>query len=259
MGEVQGTCDAKSATGKCCQKTPCCTIGMASLLLGAGIALAGYFVSQTIYNSKVALNTASVKGLAEQFVKADVAGWDISVKVTDSSGRPITELYKEAEAHQQEIIRVLRAGGFSDAEIDASVLQLTNNEYRDDNQKLVEREQIVYGTVKVRTGQIEKVKPVRKEVNQLIAKGITLVNGEPDYRFSKLNDIKPAMLELATKNARIAANEFAKNAGVKVGTIRNASQGNFSITDSNADYDYGQTPDKKVRVVTGIEFYLIEE
>lgn len=259
MGEVRGTCDGKSATGKCCQKTPCCTIGMASLLLGAGIALAGYFVSQTIYNSKVALNTASVKGLAEQFVKADVAGWDITVKVSDSSGRPITDLYKEAEAQQQEVIRVLRQGGFSDQELDASVLQVSNNEYRDDNQKLVEREQIVYGKVKIRTGQIEKVRPVRKEVNQLIAKGINLINGEPDYRFSKLNDIKPAMLELATKNARIAANEFAKNAGVRVGTIRSASQGNFSITDSNDDYDYGNSPDKKVRVVTGIEFYLIED
>lgn len=259
MSRQEEVTNPKLAGKECCQKNPCCTIGIASLLIAIGLSLAGYFVSQTIYNSKVAVNTSRVRGLAEKLVKADEAEWNIKIKKSDSTGRPVTDMYKEAEAQQQEVIRVLREGGFSDEEIEPSVLELTTNEYRDKAQKLVERENIVYGYVTVRTGQVEKVMPVRKEVSQLIAKGISIVNGDPNYRFTKLNDIKPEMLEVATKNARIAANEFAKNAGVKVGTIRNASQGNFSITDSNSDYDYGRSPDKKVRVVTSIEFYLIED
>jgi hypothetical protein len=41
--------------------------------LAVGLALGGYFVGQTMYNAKVALNTAEAKGLAERRVKADRA------------------------------------------------------------------------------------------------------------------------------------------------------------------------------------------
>ncbi|WP_206422884.1 hypothetical protein [Photobacterium sanguinicancri] len=66
------------------------------------------------------------------------------------------------------------------------------------------------------------------------------------------------MLKTATKNARIAANEFAENAGIKVGSIRTARQGNFSITDAGQEYGDLYKIEKDIRVVTSIEFYLTE-
>ena len=67
------------------------------------------------------------------------------------------------------------------------------------------------------------------------------------------------MLSEATRNARIAANEFAKNAGVKVGRIRSAYQGGFSIRDVGDDYSDTGKIEKNVRVVTTIEFYLTDK
>jgi len=55
---------------------------LAPLLLAIGIALAGYFISHTLYNSKIALNTADVKGLAERIVESDSAFWTIQYTVT---------------------------------------------------------------------------------------------------------------------------------------------------------------------------------
>ena len=58
----------------------------------------------------------------------------------------------------------------------------------------------------------------------------------PAYHFTQLNDIKPGMLKEATRNARLAADEFAANAGVNVDGIRSARQGGFVIRDVGESY-----------------------
>ncbi len=81
-----------------------------ALLLAGGIALAGYFVGQTLYNAKVALNTAEAKGLAERRVEADRADWTIGFKVSGKTRDDIPALYAEGERHQQTIVELLEAG-----------------------------------------------------------------------------------------------------------------------------------------------------
>jgi hypothetical protein len=86
----------------------------------------------------------------------------------------------------------------------------------------------------------------------LIDMGIVINNNYASYEFTGLNNIKPQMIENATKNARAAAEKFAKDSESKLGKIRNASQGVFSI-----DYRDENTPHiKKVRVVTTVDFAL---
>lgn len=64
------------------------------------------------------------------------------------------------------------------------------------------------------------------------------------------------MLKEATTNARLAANEFAANAGVEVGGIRYARQGGFIIRDVGESYTDTTKIEKDVRVATTISFYL---
>ena len=67
------------------------------------------------------------------------------------------------------------------------------------------------------------------------------------------------MLREATKNARITANEFAENAGVKVGGIRSARQGGFIVRDAGEGYGDTAKIEKDVREVTTITLYLVSE
>lgn len=226
--------------------------------LAVGIATAGYFVGQTMYNAKVAINTAEVKGLAERRVVADRADWDIVYTVAGATRDAIPELYGEAERQQKAILAVLTQNGFADGEIDTGVLDYTYTEYRDDKQVLVDQVHSLAGTISVETDKVGEVARVRAAVNELIAQGFDIDNQEPRYRFTKLNDIKPAMLEEATRNARIAANEFAANAGVRVGSIRSALQGGFNIRDAGEEHGDTAKLEKDVRVVTTITFYLTD-
>ena len=92
------------------------------------------------------------------------------------------------------------------------------------------------------------------EQAELLKQGIAISGG--DYRHTwvnlQTNDVKPQMIEEATKNARAAAEKFAKDSDSSLGKIRNASQGQFSISDRDANTLYI----KNIRVVTTVNYYL---
>ena len=80
------------------------------------------------------------------------------------------------------------------------------------------------------------------------------------YAFTLLNTIKPAMIAQATRDARASAEQFAKDSGASVGAIKSASQGYFEISARDGEGESGSggsdTPFKKVRVVTSVDFFL---
>lgn len=230
----------------------------AALLLAIGIAVAGYFVSETLFKAKVALNIAEVKGLAERRVEADTAYWTIQYTVSGKDKSEIQQLYEASESDQKKIIAVLKESGFSDEEIKPGIINYTKKEYRDENQKLVDEKHYLVGEIEVETSKVRLVSEGRAKLNTLIAQGLSVRNNAPSYLFTKLNDIKPEMLKEATKNARLAANEFAVNAGVEVGGIRNARQGGFEIRDVGENYGDTKKIEKEVRVVTTVTFFLTD-
>ncbi len=232
------------------------TYWIPALLLAAGIALGGYFIGQTMYNAKVGINTAEVKGLAERRVTADRAYWRIQYSVSGSKESQVPALYAQSESHQQQIIELLLAAGFDAAELTRGVIDYERLEYRDEDQNLVEERFILVGSVEVDSENVQLISVARSNLNFLIARGIDIANNAPAYRFTRLNDIKPEMLKEATMNARLAANEFAENAGVRVGGIRSARQGGFTIRDVGENYGDTKKIEKDVRVVTTISFYL---
>ena len=94
------------------------------------------------------------------------------------------------------------------------------------------------------------------EQTELLKQGIAITGGDyrynVTYEFTGLNEIKPAMIEEATRNARVAAEKFAKDSDSKLGKIRDAYQGQFTITDRDSNTPYI----KNVRVVTTVNYYL---
>ncbi len=126
---------------------------------------------------------------------------------------------------------------------------------------------IVEQQVTVRTSRVDQVAAAAQKTMLLLQKGIVL-GGNPGqglaYKFTGLNSIKPDMITEATRNARAAADRFASDSGSKVGSIRQANQGTFSILPADQGSDTGEpgfgTADssmmKTVRVVTSVEYYL---
>jgi hypothetical protein len=227
-----------------------------AIVISVGIAAAGYFIGQTMFNSKVGINTAEVKGLAERRVKSDRAYWQVQYTVSGRDSDAIPELYERSKADQSTIVSLLLESGFDEQEVTRGVVDYNRLEFRDENQNLVDEKHLLTGAIEVETDKVQLVSEARSKLNELIALGVDIRNNPPSYYFTSLNDIKPEMLMEATTNARLAANEFAANADVDVGGIRDARQGGFIIRDVGENYTDTTKIEKDVRVVTTITFYL---
>src|SRR5699024_6354933 len=120
---------------------------------------------------------------------------------------------------------------------------------------------IITQTLMVRSHAVDKVVSAAQHVGQLVDAGVILDSNRssgPNYLYTKLNTIKPDMIASATKAARAAANQFAKDSGTTLGSIRRADQGVFQILarDQAPGINANQQVDKTVRVVSHVQYYL---
>jgi hypothetical protein len=236
---------------------------LAAAFLAIGIALAGYFASQTIYKSRVAVNSAEVKGLAERIVDADQANWGIDLELRVASRSEVSGALKQMRAQQEALAAIARDAGFSDEQIHAGDISYRYDEIRNNQSVVVDSYYVITAGMIFYTADfnaIEKMKPAVADyiTQSLEIPGMLVRRGEVYYKFTSLNAIKTDMLKEATQNARLAAREFAENADVHVGGIRSARQGGFTVRDVGSDYSEDLQPRKTVRVVTTIEFYLTD-
>lgn len=224
------------------------------IFIAIGLCGLGYFLSDGIVTFKKMDRTVNVKGLAEMEVPADVAIWPISFKETSDD---LNALYTTIKKKTATIKQFLKKNGFEDSEISTSspsIVDYRTNPY-------IEASKVMFRyssemTVTVYTSKVDQVIKAMAQVGDLVEDGIAVAGD--DYRsrtqflFNGLNEIKPQMIEEATKNAREAAEKFAKDSDSELGKIKNASQGQFTIRDRDSN-----TPQiKMVRVVSTVNYYL---
>ncbi|MCB2228927.1 MAG: SIMPL domain-containing protein [Desulfarculaceae bacterium] len=224
------------------------------LCIGLGVALAGFFVGQSLYAVKAAERFVTVKGLAAREVPADLAIWPLTFNQT---GNNLPALYNRLEADRERIKAFLTGLGFAANELSASPPRVTDYYAQGyTGNRLPPNRYKVEAAVTLTTTKVAQAKAAMGKSGDLVKEGIVLVldyGSQPSFLFTGLNKIKPAMIAAATKNARAAAEQFARDSGSLVGGIRRASQGLFTIR--NRDQN---TPDKKiVRVVSTVDFFLV--
>ena len=225
-------------------------LGLAFIL---GMLILGGSLVLMIDNLKSYDRCVTVKGLCEKEVMADKVIWPIVYK---QAGNGLGELYNRVKDMNGVIVKFLKDAGVSDDEITTnapSILDTQTNLYGERK----EYRYIVTAGVTVCSNQVELIVKLQTEQAKLYEKGIPVGMGEnwsypTTYSFTGLNEIKPAMIEEATINARQAAEKFAKDSNSKLGKIKNASQGQFSVSDRDSNTPYI----KNVRVVTNVVYYL---
>ena len=222
-------------------------------ILGIGIALSGLFIGQGFVTARNNLKSVEVKGLAEKIVKANEAVWNINLKVVNND---MGELYREISRVQDSSKKFLTAQGFQENEISMNPISVMDNQSVSYNQnKDIPRYSADLG-LNVSSNKVDEIAKGLQKTGELVQQGIVVTSSNANYRFTNLNSIKPKMLEEATKSARVAAERFASDAKTNLAGIRHASQGLFTISDANSNFDSGTAIYKKVRIVTTIEYQL---
>ena len=221
-------------------------------LLAGGLALAGYLMGLGVGQMRAGDRHVTVKGLAERELPANLAIWPL---VYNTTGDDLAQLYARLDRDAEIISAFLLARGFSADEISRSAPRVSDFEAQGYGNNRPIHRYGVEGTVMLRTGKVEEVKAAMQASAELVKDGITLIRSyeaSPLFLFTELNAIKPEMIADATRDARRAAEQFAEDSGSAVGGIRSAQQGFFSIEDR----DQHSPEQKKIRVVTTIEYFL---
>jgi hypothetical protein len=221
-------------------------------LLATGLIVGGFLMGDGLVRMKQADRSVTVRGLAEREVTADLATWTIAYSAKGSD-------LQTAQAKADSDTKAIRAF-FGSLGFDGDAVQPTGanvSQYSSDG--------ITTFTVKqrmsLRTTDIKKAEAAIKRQFDLVKQGVELEEGSGmAFTYTKLNAIKPLMIAQATKDARKGAEQFAKDSGTDVGSIKSASQGYFEVTardgESSGEWGVADTPYKKVRVVTTVEYYL---
>ena len=194
------------------------------LFLCAGLIGLGYWVTSGFMQVKALERSVTVKGLAEREVAADIAIWPIRFNDTEISVSVPATVDRQAQAYANAADIKFRYAATS--------------------------------TITVYSTKVDQVRNAMTQLVELGKQGLAIAGADYEARtqflFTRLNDIKPDMIEAATRNAREVATRFAQDSDSQLGKIRRASQGQFSIEDRDSN-----TPHiKKVRVVSTVEYYL---
>jgi len=225
-------------------------LGSASIV-ALGLIVGGFVLGDGLVRMKAAERSVTVRGLAEREVTADLATWTVSFASTATN-------LQTAQANTDRDAEAVRAFfaelGFPEEELTPAGINVSN--YTNDG--------TVFYTVRqrtvLRTRDIDRAQRAVRRQAELVRDGVVLEDGSGiSYTFTGLNDIKPEMVAEATKDARAAAEQFAQDSGAAVGGIHKATQGYFSIDARDGEaggWGIGDTPFKKVRVVTTVDFAL---
>ena len=221
------------------------------VLLMMGLVVGAMLLANAIKASGTDDRVVSVKGLCEREVKADNVICPFAYK---EGGDDLQQLYKVIERKNAIIINFLKAAGINDEEISVAAPKVvdTRTEWSGSQNRYT---YIVTSVVTVCTDKVDEIIALQSQQGELLQQGIATTSGwefPTVYSFTKLNEIKPAMIETATKNARETAEKFAADSDSKLGKIKRATQGQFTITDRDSNTPYM----KNVRVVTSVDYYL---
>ncbi len=218
---------------------------LASVILAFGF-------NKALSDFKTLERSVTVKGLSQKDVEADTL--ILPIKFT-RSGNNLANLYEELESDKQNIIRFLEEQGVKSDEISynsPNIIDRLSDPYSNDAQATYRY--IGTANLLIYTKNIKLGKNILEKISSLGKLGIVtkIEDYEIEYLYTKLNEIKPQMIEEATLNARNSAIKFAQDSNSNLGKIKKASQGQFSISNRDKNTPYIKT----IRVVSTIEYYL---
>ncbi len=234
----------------------------AACLIGLGLALGGWFVGNGFYRGRAADRYVTVKGLAERDVTADVALWPLRFVSTDNDLKVAQARVKESH---EKVLAFLVRHGINPTEAEVQRLEVTDRLADPYRSGPMQSRYIIAQTVMVQSKDPGAIVRASQAVGELVDAGVILSSdmgpySGPTFLFTRLGEVKPAMIAEATSEARRAAEQFAKDSGSRIGSIRKANQGVFVIQpkDNAPGVMEGSRLHKTVRVVTTVEYYLVD-
>jgi hypothetical protein len=215
----------------------------------------GYLLGDGLRRAKMAERSVTVRGVSERDVTADLATWTISFS---EEGQELGPVNDRVEQQSAAVRRFFTRAGFKPQEISDSGVSVNRQRETHYGERPAETRVTVNRSIELRTTNVMKARAAHERLAQLLREGVELEGSSLNFSYTKLNELKPVMIAEATQRARQSAEQFAKDSGASVGSIKSASQGYFSVGPRDGSSEDGgdgsESPFQKVRVVTTVDY-----
>jgi hypothetical protein len=203
----------------------------------------------------------TVKGSARMAARADLGVWRIGVS---GEGTDLKVAYEVLEFGVDRVTAFLQQQGFAESSFQLGAIDTDVHTQRDKDGRET-------GTIRafslsrsftITSAEVERLAKAASDVTQLLRENVRVTSRSPEFTCTKVGDFKVQILGLAARDALIRAQEIAKEAGCRVGEVRQAQMGVMQITQphSTGVSNYGVydtcTIDKEVSVVVTTTFAI---
>lgn len=231
---------------------------LGNALVAVAIIAAGALIGGGLVRFRAADRAVTVRGVSERDVKADIGFWPLRFVASDDL---LARAQQKIETDRRTVLRFLGRYDIDSSMVTIQGLEVQDNQANAYGGSTPRARYIINLTLIARSTDPERIRRASQAMSELVDAGVVLQSGPyggPSYAFTKLNDLKPAMVAEATASARQAAEEFAKQSKSKVGGLRRGSQGVFEILprDQAQGIEESSQIDKRLRVVTSLEYAL---
>ena len=235
------------------------------LIIGAAIVVSAWLLARAYTYKYHAQETIVVTGLGETEFSSDLIVWNGFIT---AEAQNVEAGYAQIESSKKKVYDYLLSKGIA---AEAVVFQFVNG---------TKQYEPVYSANGSWAGQrftgyrlsqgftvesksVDAVENVSREISSLIAQGVSIEAMQPDYYYTKLDDVKLSLIEKASADARVRAEKIAVNAGAKLGGVASARMGVFQITGANTNEEFSAggsfntaNRNKKARITMRIEYRI---
>lgn len=234
-----------------------CILGLC--FVGGALALGLSF-----FKAKAPVRTVSVVGMASRDFQSDLIVQTFTYSVLDMDMKSGYEKIK----HENEVVKkFLQDNGIDMKDVTFKTVS-TNREEEYVYDRATERSHYEFvgyrltQSVRIESKNISAIEKLN--LADLMSEDINVDISNPSYYYTKLADLKIAMLADATKDAQNRANTIVKNAGGKLGGLKTSNMGVFQITAPNSndeDYEWGgafntTSKNKRVSITMRLTYYV---
>ncbi len=211
-----------------------------AFLLAIGLIITALIIGGTWRKVSRGSVTITVTGSASKELRSDLAVWHADFSAAAPS---LTDAYAKLQATNTKVKNYLVSKGFPADKLKFSsintIIQYLHND------KGVATTQVesykLSQDVSLESNEVDKVDQLSREATELINQGVEINSSAPEFLYTKLSDLKVEMIGLASKDAKVRAEQIANSTDNKIGEVRSSRMGVIQINSKNSTEvsDYG--------------------
>ncbi|KKQ35734.1 MAG: hypothetical protein US50_C0006G0007 [Candidatus Nomurabacteria bacterium GW2011_GWB1_37_5] len=226
-------------------------------ILGISLIITGSIFGYALYKSRVS-DTLSVTGSAKQKITSDTAKWTATFNRTVPQDS-LKSGYSMMKADELVIMDFFKTNGVLEENINFLPIYLEDQSRYNPQ---APKEYYLSRTVQVNLNDVKKITDLANNFQPIVDKGVTFSTQSLEYFYSKLPELRVALLSDAVKDAKTRASKIAEGTGKSLGVIKSASVGVVQVMPLNSVdvSDYGaydtSSIEKEVMVTVKTAFRL---